>query len=174
MKGERLTLDEDDSNNYSVFLFSCLVHLSWTSSKKTTLISSIKNLRMPFRCQRKGLMKFWCGALRCMVNGDAGKLTLSLLNRLQSAERSLSLSLSLFLLFLFNSVSTSVFPSLGALCYYSFWTCWLPLHYYLPDSYIGFGAIIRCSALMVTPISHQYFFFLMKWQLLRFNIKNYC
>lgn len=43
-----------------------------------------------------------------MVNGDAGKLTLSLLNRLQSAERSPSLPLSLFL---FNSVCVTVYTS---------------------------------------------------------------
>lgn len=105
MREERLNLDEDDSNNYTAFLFSCFVPFTWTLSKRTFVISSVRNERMYFWCHRKGLMKFWCEALRCMVNGDAGKLTLFLLNRLQSAEESSLFSLSPFF---FRSDSVTV------------------------------------------------------------------
>lgn len=103
VKKGRLSLDEDYSNNYTAFLFSCLVPLTWTLSKNLPIFG-VKYLWVLFLCQRRGSMKFWCGALRCMVGGGVGKLTLSLLNRLQLAKTSAPRSFSLpsFLNFCFH------------------------------------------------------------------------
>lgn len=61
------------------FLLSRLVPFTWTLSKEKkrkknpSLLSSAKNARMSVK--ERALMKFWCEALRCMVNSDGGKLT---------------------------------------------------------------------------------------------------
>lgn len=154
------------------FFFSCRAPLTWTLWEKP-LISSVKNLRMPFWCQRKGLMKFWCGALRCMVNSDASKLTLSLLNRLQPAERSASLSLSMFF---FPSVSAAACVSLSWHTLSLLSLDMLITSSLLPSRFIYW---FWCNNKMQCSNGNSYFtpgiiFFLMKWQLLRFNISNYC